>query len=1257
MRRRLLYSLLALAALLLVASAALPLWLGVALRWFGPSRGLTYTRYERLPDSRFALHGVEFQRGNVRVTAARIEADTPALWLWRHSRAHPTLIAAENWQVEIRPRAAGAPAPPPRPEAGWVLLHAQLRRIGAQLERWLPQAQLGAGRVRWPGGEIAAAAARWANRELTVRGLGFRALRADGVVTIPAEPDVLRLALTLEEGTALSLESRGAEVSARLVYAAQPAIIDAQFGARGWLPLTAAVRAEHWALPGSRLKLGESYAQVRGDARLEWRDGRFRADVTATGEPLAGRKTPPLTLALRGGGDLQAFTVEALEAALPGISAKLSAPVTIDRGGNFTGAGAVFSVRANLAEQPWLKASGTVEGEARLAAAIGSGATAGKIPRVEFELRAREVRAAGVALTTLGAQGSLLWPRLLLERAEIVGGEGERLVASGGWDFQAKEILPARIEGQIRRASLARWLPTQPEFDVVTLRAEAAGAPADIPHRGQAEASGVKVKGLNPLQVALDWSGRGASVDTLALRVTAGGTQLAAAGSLSRDALRLERLELARGGAPLLALVQPAALRWRPALALEGLHLAGGDATLDAKLSWGAAGRIELAARNLRSAWLADLVPERGPEWSVGLLALTGTWDHGPMEFALTSAATISLGENRTASVNLAARGSRRGLHLEALRATEGAATVLNATGELPVLFQPGTQPALRIEEDGAVRFDASAAPNAQFWQQLAALSGVELQNPAAWLKIGGTWSQPRGDVQLKADRVAFDPKRFTREIPAITGLDVQISAEPAGLALRRFTVAIEGQPVRVTGRLPVAEGRWRELTRQPATGLQREAELKLEIPEAEVAVFARFLPSFLAAQGRVQADVTYRNGALGGFVRLRDAASRPLGPLGVLQEINAELALAGRRIELRDVSAKSGGQPVALAGVVELPEPGSAARAGAPWLPRYDLALRGENLPFVRQTGLLVRGDLDLKLQTQSDPKVAKISGVVNLRDSLFLQDVRAFLPKGGGGGGAKRPPYFSVNTPPLNTWPLAVEVTGERFLRLRMPVFSGVASAHFRLGGTLGEPRAIGEAAIDEGRVQMPFASFEVKQGAVRLTESNPYEPAIYVRATGRRYGYDLTLEIDGAASAPNVEFSSSPALDSEQVLLMVMTGAAPQNEINKSATQRAAGLGTFLGRSLLSSVSGETGGADRLSIESGEKISRQGRETYDIEYKLSDRWALTGEYNEFDEYNAGLKWRVAPRQTEEERRAAAARKAREAPPKISGDEHARD
>jgi translocation and assembly module TamB len=305
----------------------------------------------------------------------------------------------------------------------------------------------------------------------------------------------------------------------------------------------------------------------------------------------------------------------------------------------------------------------------------------------------------------------------------------------------------------------------------------------------------------------------------------------------------------------------------------------------------------------------------------------------------------------------------------------------------------------------------------------------------------------------------------------------------------------------------------------------------------------------------------------------------------------------------------------VTLTGAVELAEDAS---------PRFDLALRGTNLPFVRQTGLLLRGDLDLQLQTPGAGAPARLSGSVRLRDSLFLSDVRALLPQGGAGP-MRRPPYFAVEAAPVNAWTLAIDVSGDRFMRVRIPVFTGVASARFRLGGTLGEPRAIGELVIDEGVIKMPFAGFDVTQGTVRLTEMDATEPEIYVRGTGRRYGYDLTLAVEGRASQPNVVFSSSPALDSEQVLLMVMAGTAPGNEITRTATQRAANIGLFLGQSLLSSLGADAAEADRLTLMSGEKISRQGRETYEFEYQLSDRWTLTGEYNEFDEYNAGVKWRV--------------------------------
>jgi hypothetical protein len=68
--------------------------------------------------------------------------------------------------------------------------------------------------------------------------------------------------------------------------------------------------------------------------------------------------------------------------------------------------------------------------------------------------------------------------------------------------------------------------------------------------------------------------------------------------------------------------------------------------------------------------------------------------------------------------------------------------------------------------------------------------------------------------------------------------------------------------------------------------------------------------------------------------------------------------------------------------------------------------------------------------------------------------------------------------------------------------------------------------------------------------------------------------------------------------------------------------------LGRNLLSEFGSGQGGADRLTIRSGEYISEQGKQTYSQEYRLSKDWSIVGEYDRFGVFNAELKWRVYSR-----------------------------
>ncbi len=826
-----------------------------------------------------------------------------------------------------------------------------------------------------------------------------------------------------------------------------------------------------------------------------------------------------------------------------------------------------------------------------------------------------------MALGGASAEGRFVWPRVVITAGAITTADSN-LRWRGGWDFRAQEILDATVAGQIGRASLARWLPAEPGFDTISIQAQASGPLASLAHTGSVQAVDVKLRGLNPLALAVTWRGRGDTLDDFTAEAKAGLTRVSAAGSATRTQLRLSGLTLVRGDATWLRLTAPVTVRWSPALQIDALRLTGdGDASL--AVTWGETGRVELAMHQVLSAWFEELAALPGPAWRVNSLAIAGAWDRGPMTYSVTGDGAIDLGGGRMAAVTLAAKGDQEGLRVEALRASEGTTTILTATGRAPFVFLPGAVPLLRIEPEGALAVEAVVTSNGAFWGKLAELTGVEFTEPCATAHVTGTWARPLGEVRVNAARIALDPERFRPPLPTMESLAVVLTGDRSGIKLDAFSVSVEGQAVRAQGRLPVAEGGWDRLRQEPLAFALGSAELHLEVPEAEVAAFARFLPPYLAAKGRLQADLNYRpGGTVEGFVRLRDAASRPLGPLGVLQEINADLQLSKRKAELRNVTAKAGGQPVTLSGTIEFP-------AGA--APRYDVALRGENLPFIRQLGLLVRGDLDLKLRTPAGGATA-ISGSVRLRDSLFLSDARAFLP-GGTTGSVPQPPYFAVGMPPFNAWTLGVDVVGSRFLRARTPVFNGIASARFRLSGTLGEPRAIGQMVIDEGQVLMPFASFRVKQGAAQITEENAHKVSLLVRGTARRNGYDLTLEITGTPEAPRILLTSSPALESGQLLMMVMTGAAPSNGISPSNTQRFARLGTYFGQGLLGSFGVDADNADRLSIVQGETISLQGRETYTVEYKLTDRWKWVGEYDEFDDYNVGLKWRLYPGKREPE------------------------
>jgi translocation and assembly module TamB len=119
---------------------------------------------------------------------------------------------------------------------------------------------------------------------------------------------------------------------------------------------------------------------------------------------------------------------------------------------------------------------------------------------------------------------------------------------------------------------------------------------------------------------------------------------------------------------------------------------------------------------------------------------------------------------------------------------------------------------------------------------------------------------------------------------------------------------------------------------------------------------------------------------------------------------------------------------------------------------------------------------------------------------------------------------------------------------------------------------------------------------------------------------------MEATGPVDQPVVQFSSIPGLSSEEIVLMVTAGQVPRGVgVTATTQQRAQGLALFFGKNLLSDFGLGGNGQERLTVRSGEDVSETGRPTYNVEYKLTDRWSVIGEYDRFDQYDLNLKFKV--------------------------------
>ena len=421
-----------------------------------------------------------------------------------------------------------------------------------------------------------------------------------------------------------------------------------------------------------------------------------------------------------------------------------------------------------------------------------------------------------------------------------------------------------------------------------------------------------------------------------------------------------------------------------------------------------------------------------------------------------------------------------------------------------------------------------------------------------------------------------------------------------------------EEQLVSLHSGMPVNKKFWEDVFsgRSPElTGVEGLAEAS-KIP---IKVLRAFLPDVVKEQGTLTVNIKFSSDdQWQGSLIVEGMSTYPLMPMGPIDNIHSFISFNKQEANIQTFSGLLGSQPVVLSGRVNYKDIEK---------PVLDLELKGEDVPILRSPGLVLKANVDLTAKTALGKTT--IAGNILLKEGFALLTFSDFKTSMGSPG--SNPPYFSVKNPLVADWGLDILIEGKDFLTLDTPVLKSKFSAHLELSGTLEDPVSIGEITLDGGTIKFPFTTFTIQQGEILLNESNPYSPQLAITGTGKTYGYDITMNIGGTADDPQITFTSSPPLESGQILLMVTSGQIPQSTQQRSTSQRLGSLGLFLGSGVLKDFGGQSDLADRITIRVGEQISETGQDTINVEYKINDRFSIVGERDRYDAYNVDLLWQI--------------------------------
>jgi len=305
-----------------------------------------------------------------------------------------------------------------------------------------------------------------------------------------------------------------------------------------------------------------------------------------------------------------------------------------------------------------------------------------------------------------------------------------------------------------------------------------------------------------------------------------------------------------------------------------------------------------------------------------------------------------------------------------------------------------------------------------------------------------------------------------------------------------------------------------------------------------------------------------------------------------------AQGRFAGSRLAItRFAGTTAGNGSIIGSGTIDLA--GMSAQRG----PRIDLRAAATNARLVNAAGLDARVTGPLRIV--SDGIGGTIAGRVRIDRASWQLGTAAedyALPQ------IATREINRLNGPPsaqrasrTDSWRYLINATAPSRVLVEGMGLESEWGIDIALRGTVDDPRIGGTASLVRGEYTFAGSAFELTRGRIVFDQNGPIDPQLDILAETTRSGTQVDIGITGNAMAPQIAFSSSPALPDEEILSRLLFGGPVTSLSATDALQLAAALASLQGGgggldpigSLRNSI-----GLDQLRIIAADPII--GRET---------------------------------------------------------------